>query len=235
MFFGAPVHARSAAACPAGPTGLGARKPRPAPPARGADPQPVEARTTTSRPIAVGMAVADLVRVAPPHRDRAARHGRALAPQRLAPVLVVAQRQPKQTRSSGHRSRVAGADPPHDAREPRAGDTCGCSVSSASLAFQIGLQTVRRYRGEVPRPPSPSKRTFLINHRPKLWACDFFTVQTATFRTLFVFFIIAHERRPLVHLNVIPHPTPAWVWRQLIDATPWGSGPRFLIRDRDRA
>ena len=103
------------------------------------------------------------------------------------------------------------------------------------LGFQISLQTVPRYRGEVPRPPSPSWRTFLTNHRPKLWACDFFTVQTMTFRTLFVFFVIAHERRPLVGLNVIPHPTPAWVWRQLIDATPWGSGPRFLIRDRDRA
>ena len=103
------------------------------------------------------------------------------------------------------------------------------------LGFQISLQTVRRYRGEVPRLPSPSWRTFLTNHRLQLWACDFFTVQAVTFRTLFVFFIIAHERRPLVHLNVTPHPTPAWVWRRLINATPWGSGPRFLLHDRDRA
>ena len=103
------------------------------------------------------------------------------------------------------------------------------------LGFQVSLSTVRRYRGAVPRPPSPSWRTFLANHRQQLWACDFFTVQTVTFRTLFVFFSIAHERRPLVHLNVTAHPSGPWIWRQLINATPWGSGPRFLLRDRDRA
>ena len=91
-----------------------------------------------------------------------------------------------------------------------------------NLGFQVSLQTVRRYRGEVPRPPSPSWRTFLTNHRPQLWACDFFTVQTVTFRTLFVFVIIAHKRRPLVHLNVTVHPSAPWIWRQLINATPWG-------------
>ena len=89
------------------------------------------------------------------------------------------------------------------------------------LGFQVSLQTVRRYRGDVPRPPSPSWRTFLSNHRLQLWACDFFAVQTVTFRTLFVFSIIAHERRPLVHLHVTAHPTAPWVWRQLINATPW--------------
>ena len=103
------------------------------------------------------------------------------------------------------------------------------------LGFRVSLQTVRRYRRDVPRPSSQSWRTFLTNHRPQLWACDFFTVQTLTFQTLFVFFFIAHERRPLVHFNVTAHPRADWVWRQLIEAMPWNSGPRFLIRDRDRA
>ena len=31
------------------------------------------------------------------------------------------------------------------------------------------------------------------------------------------------------------HPTAAWIWRQLIEATPWGRQPRYLIRDRDRS
>jgi transposase InsO family protein len=59
------------------------------------------------------------------------------------------------------------------------------------------------------------------------------TVQTLTFRTLYVLLFVAHDRRQLVHLNVTAHPTAAWVWRQLIAATPWGRVPRYLIRDRD--
>ncbi len=54
-------------------------------------------------------------------------------------------------------------------------------------------------------------------------------------RTLYVVVFISHGRRHIVHVNVTRHPTAAWVWRQLIEATPWGSQPRFLIRDRDRS
>ena len=59
------------------------------------------------------------------------------------------------------------------------------------------------------------------------------TVQTLTFRTLCVLVFISHARRALVHLNVTASPTAAWVWRQLIEATPWGRAPRYLVRDRD--
>jgi transposase InsO family protein len=58
-------------------------------------------------------------------------------------------------------------------------------------------------------------------------------VQTLTFRTLYVLVFVSHTRRELVHLNVTASPTAAWVWRQLIAATPWGRAPRYLIRDRD--
>ena len=44
---------------------------------------------------------------------------------------------------------------------------------------------------------------------------------------------IAHGRRELVHVNVTANPTAAWVWRQLIEATPWGNAPRHLLHDRD--
>ena len=47
-------------------------------------------------------------------------------------------------------------------------------------------------------------------------------------------FFIAHGRRDLIHVAVTAHPTAAWVWRQLVEATPWGRHPRYLIRDRDR-
>ena len=59
------------------------------------------------------------------------------------------------------------------------------------------------------------------------------TVQTLTFRTLYVLVFISHARRELVHVNVTASPTAAWIWRQLIAATPWGRTPRYLVRDRD--
>ena len=103
------------------------------------------------------------------------------------------------------------------------------------LGFRVSLLTVRRYRKDVPRDPLSSWRTFLENHRPEIWASDFFTVHTPWFHTLYVFFFVAHDRRTVMHVNVTAHPTATWVWRQLINATPWGNSPRFLIRDRDRS
>ena len=100
-----------------------------------------------------------------------------------------------------------------------------------SLGVEVSRATVDRYRPR--RSPSPSWRTFLRLQAPRIWASDFFTIQTLTFRTLSVFFIVAHDRRQIVHWNVTAHPTASWVWRQLLEATPWGRRPRYLIRDRD--
>ncbi len=102
------------------------------------------------------------------------------------------------------------------------------------LGIAVSKASVRRYRRRGPaRPPSPTWRTFLRNHRPSIWAADLLTVQTLTFRTLHVLVFVSHARRELVHLNVTASPTAAWVRRQLIAATPWGRTPRYLVRDRD--
>ena len=104
-----------------------------------------------------------------------------------------------------------------------------------ALGIEVSASTVRAYRRQaLRRPPSPSWRTFLRLHARQIWAADFFTVQTLTFRTLYVFVLLDHERRRIVHWKVTAHPNAEWVWRQIIEATPWGSAPRFLIRDRDR-
>ena len=58
-------------------------------------------------------------------------------------------------------------------------------------------------------------------------------MQTVTWRTLYVFVVISHERRRIEHWNVTAHPRAAWVWRQVIAATAWSRTPRFWIRDRD--
>jgi len=102
------------------------------------------------------------------------------------------------------------------------------------LGIIVSNRSIRRYRWHGPaRSPSQTWRTFLRNHAHHLWAADLFTVPTLTFKTLYVLVVIAHGRRELVHFNVTANPTAAWVWRQVIEATPWGHKPRHLLRDRD--
>ena len=105
-----------------------------------------------------------------------------------------------------------------------------------ALGFNVSARTVSRYRQQaLPGPPSQSWRTFLRNHASSIWAADLFTVQTLTFRTLYVFVVIDHGRRRIRHWNVTEHPIAPWIWRQMIEATAWGQQPGFLIRDRDRS
>ena len=105
-----------------------------------------------------------------------------------------------------------------------------------ALGFEVSPRTVRRYRDQVRRrPPSQSWRTFLRNHTQHIWAVDLFTVQTITMQTLYAVVFISHGRRRIEHINVTRHPTASWLWRQLVEATPYGKQPRFLIRDRDRS
>jgi transposase InsO family protein len=102
------------------------------------------------------------------------------------------------------------------------------------LGIVISKASVQRYRRRGPaRPPSQTWRTFLRNHRANIWAADLLTVQTLTFRTLYVLVFVSHARRELVRLNATAKPTAARVWRRLIAATPWGRTPRYLVRDRD--
>ena len=63
---------------------------------------------------------------------------------------------------------------------------------------------------------------------------DFFTVPTIRFQVLYVFLVLAHDRRRILHFAVTAHPTAEWTAQQLREAFPWDSAPRFLLRDRDR-
>jgi transposase InsO family protein len=102
------------------------------------------------------------------------------------------------------------------------------------LGIVVSNRSIRRYRWRGPRRPSSQTwRTFLANHASHLWAADLLTVQTLTFRTLYVLVFIAQGRHQLMHVNVTSNPTAAWVWRQLIEATPWAQTPRHLLHDHD--
>ena len=64
-------------------------------------------------------------------------------------------------------------------------------------------------------------------------AMDFFVIPTAAFQLLYGFVILEHGRRRIRHLAVTHHPTAAWTARQLREAFPYDTAPRFLHRDRD--
>ena len=103
------------------------------------------------------------------------------------------------------------------------------------LGFELSQATVAKYLVRHRRPPSQNWRTFLKNHMQSLVSADFFVVPTITFRLLFVFVILSHDRRRPIHLAVTANPTAEWTTRtrQLLQAFPWESGPRYLLRDRD--
>ena len=75
---------------------------------------------------------------------------------------------------------------------------------------------------------------FLEEHVRQLVSVDFFVVPTVSFRSLYVFLVLAHERRRVVHFNVTDHPTAGWTAQQLVEAFPYDTAPRYLLRDRDR-
>jgi putative transposase len=102
------------------------------------------------------------------------------------------------------------------------------------LGSDISERTVLSWMRKAPRRPEPAKRwaAFLSNHREATDAMDFFTVPTVTFGVLYCFFVVAHDRRRILHCNVTKHPVSAWVTQQLREAFPFDSAPGYLIFDR---
>src|SRR6516225_12424419 len=76
--------------------------------------------------------------------------------------------------------------------------------------------------------------TFLHNHVGQMVSMDFFTVPTITMKVLFVFIVLEHRRREVLHFNVTEHPSAAWTSQQIVEAFANQNPPRYLLRDRDR-
>jgi putative transposase len=70
------------------------------------------------------------------------------------------------------------------------------------------------------RKPNQTWMTFLSNHVGQLVSIDFFTVATIRLRVLYVFVVLAHDRRRVIHFNVTEHPTAVWAAQQIIEAFP---------------
>ena len=103
------------------------------------------------------------------------------------------------------------------------------------LGFEVSERTISRWMRRAPRDPEPARRwlAFLRNHREAIAAMDFFTVPTVTFRLLYCFFVISHDRRQILHVNVTRHPTSSWIIQQLREAFPFQPMSKFIIFDHD--
>jgi hypothetical protein len=102
------------------------------------------------------------------------------------------------------------------------------------LGIDIGEASVGKCITHSQKPPSQDWRTFLENHVKTMVSADCFPVPTIRFQVPYVFLVLAHDRRRIVHFNVAAHPTAEWSAQQLREAFPFEQIPRYLLRDRDR-
>src|SRR5215469_9542352 len=101
------------------------------------------------------------------------------------------------------------------------------------LGFNIAESSVSKYMVRRNKVPSQNWRTFLENHAQQLVSIHFFTVPTIRFQVLYVFLVLAHDRRRILHFNVTAHPTAEWTGQQVREAFPFAQLPRYLLRERD--
>jgi putative transposase len=157
---------------------------------------------------------------------------KSLKPVRCHRMTVSGLTWAARARPPGGRPRVPRADPHHGSRQPPVGRTPHPRRTPEARP-QISQATVSKYLVRRRTPPSQTWRTFLANHVGTLVSVDFFVVPTVLFKVLFVFVVLAHERRRVVHVNVTDAPTAQWTAQQLVEAFPWQTAPRYLLRDRD--
>jgi putative transposase len=107
------------------------------------------------------------------------------------------------------------------------------------LGLRVSPRTIRKYLPKRPDygwhrcVPSQCWLTFVRNHAQAIVACDFCVVVTATFHLLYVFVVMEHATRRILHANVTAAPTARWTLQQLREVIPADHAYRFLIHDRD--
>src|SRR5438105_4038774 len=101
------------------------------------------------------------------------------------------------------------------------------------LGITVAKSTVDKYRVRSGKAPSPMWKTFLKNHVNDLVSIDFCIVPTIRFKLLYVLIVLAHSRRRVLHFNVTANPTALWTAQQIVEAFPWDSAAKYLLRDRD--
>jgi hypothetical protein len=97
------------------------------------------------------------------------------------------------------------------------------------LGFEISERTVSRLMPKKERKHTQTWMTFLRNHAGQIVSIDLFTVVTIQLRVLYVFIVLAHDRRRVVHFNVTKNPTAVWAAQQIVEAFPENTAPRYLV------
>ena len=178
------------------------------------------------------LVVTELGELAIQSRHRAARDRSGVAPPRL-PALLAEEVQRQADRPAEARPRASPSDPAADGTRE---SDLGPSAHSGRIRL-AGLRGRRAGRCQVHAPdraPTLADVGHLSGHNPRdLVAIDCFLVSTLTFRPLFVFVVLRHDRREILHLNATDHPTAVWTLRQLTQAFPEDMAPKYLLRDRD--
>ena len=103
----------------------------------------------------------------------------------------------------------------------------------AKLGITVWPSTVKKYMVKADKPPSQTWRILLKNHAREMVSIDFHVVPTVRFKMLYVLVFLSIERRCVIHFNVTAHPIAEWTAQQVVEAFPWDTAPRYLLRDRD--
>ena len=102
------------------------------------------------------------------------------------------------------------------------------------LGLTVAQRTVAKYMvPRLRRSSTQSWTTFLRNHLGQMVSVDFFTVPTVGFQLLYVFVVLSHQRRTVLHFNVVDAPSARWTAQQLREAFPFTAPPQYVLRDRD--
>src|SRR5438045_302908 len=195
----------------------------------------VQARGEASEVEPVGSTVLDwadddLERLAIRSRDRATGNSDRVATPTFQTILVEVV-SAKRTRATAREFGDSATGQNDGCRQPTLGRTSH-TRRTLKLGFEISQRTVSRLMPKRDKKPSQTWKTFLHNHVGQLVSVDFFTVATIQLRVLYVFVVLAHDRRRVLHLNVTEHPTAIWAAQQVVEAFPEDSVPRYLVRAR---
>jgi putative transposase len=208
-----------------------AGNPRVAAPSCGLSTDRLSATPPADGSLALGLALVCLAQLARRLGICTTAHGCCLA-EEAVPRLLAAAQSARQIWSGRDLQRGSHTHQGHVAIQSHVG-LASNRRELEKLGIHVAKSTVEKYRPRFRKPLSPTWKAFLHNHVKDLVSCDFFTVPTVTYKVLFVFVILAHERRRIVHFNVTEHPTAQWTAQQMVEAFPWDEAPRYLLHDRD--
>lgn len=108
-------------------------------------------------------------------------------------------------------------------------------LQARAPSAKLAQSTVSIYL--VPRQGRPLQtwKSFLRNHVEEIASIDLFIFPTIVIRQLFVFLVLGHRRRQLLWFAVTQNPTAEWLARQITEAFPWDTAPKYLILEAARS